>query len=89
MTAVDVLFRLVAQTLGSSSLAVILTGRGQDGLRDCEAIREAGGQDLAQDEATFAVSGMPRSVARAGLADKVLPVSLIRDEIFRRARNAA
>jgi two-component system chemotaxis response regulator CheB len=87
--AVDVLFRSVAQTFGSNSLAVILTGMGQDGLRGCEAIREAGGQVLAQDEATSVVWGMPRYVARAGLADKVLPVSLIGDEILRRVRNAA
>ena len=37
--AVDVLFRSVAQTFGSTALAVIMTGMGQDGLRGCEAIR--------------------------------------------------
>jgi two-component system chemotaxis response regulator CheB len=82
--AVDVLFRSVAQAYGPNSLAVVLTGMGQDGLRGCEAIREAGGQVLAQDEATSVVWGMPGSVARAGLADRVLPVSLIGDEILRR-----
>ena len=46
---------------------------GQDGLRGCEAIREAGGQVLAQDEATSVVWGMPGYVAQAGLADRVLP----------------
>lgn len=84
--AVDVLFRSVAQTFGSHSLAVILTGMGQDGLRGCESIREAGGQILAQDEATSVVWGMPGYVARAGLADRVLPLSLIGDEIVRRVR---
>ena len=76
------LFRSVAQTFGAHSLAVILTGMGQDGLRGCEAIREAGGQILAQDEATSVVWGMPGYVARAGLADRVLPLSLIADEIL-------
>src|SRR5262249_29403690 len=70
--AVDVLLRSVAQTFGPHSLAVIVTGMGQDGLRGCEAIREAGGQILAQDEVTSVVWGMPGSVARAGLADRVL-----------------
>ena len=79
--AVDVLLRSVAQTLRRRHLAVILTGMGQDGLRGCEAIREAGGQILAQDEATSVVWGMPGYVARAGLADRVLPLSLIADEI--------
>jgi two-component system chemotaxis response regulator CheB len=84
--AVDVLFRSVAQVYGANSLNVILTGMGQDGLRGCEAIREAGGQILAQDEATSVVWGMPGCVARAGLSDRVLPISLIGDEILRRVQ---
>jgi two-component system chemotaxis response regulator CheB len=81
---VDVLLRSVASTFGGNSLTVILTGMGQDGLRGCETLREAGGQILVQDEATSVVWGMPGAVARAGLADRVLPLSLIGDEIVRR-----
>jgi two-component system chemotaxis response regulator CheB len=84
--AVDVLLRSVAAAFGPGALTVILTGMGQDGLRGCEAVREAGGQVLAQDEATSVVWGMPGAVARAGLADRVLPLSLIADEILRRAQ---
>jgi two-component system chemotaxis response regulator CheB len=82
--AVDVLLRSVAQAFGANSLTVILTGMGQDGLRGCEALYEAGGQILAQDEATSVVWGMPGHVARAGLADRVLPLSLLGDEILKR-----
>jgi two-component system chemotaxis response regulator CheB len=84
--AADVLLRSVAKTFGPNSLTVILTGMGQDGLRGCEVVREAGGQILAQDEATSVVWGMPGHVARAGLADRVLPLSLIADEILRRTQ---
>ncbi len=84
--AVDVLLRSVAKAYGGDSLAVILTGMGQDGLRGCELVREAGGQILAQDESTSVVWGMPGCVARAGLADRVMPLSLIADEIVRRVR---
>lgn len=84
--AVDVLFRSLAQTFGPATLAVVLTGMGSDGLRGCEAIRAAGGQVIAQDEATSVVWGMPGFVARAGLADRVLPLSLIAPEIVRRVR---
>jgi two-component system chemotaxis response regulator CheB len=87
--AVDVLFRSVAQTFGPNALAVILTGMGQDGLRGCEAVREAGGQILAQDEATSVVWGMPGSVVRAGLADQVLPLSRIGDEIRSRVAQSS
>jgi two-component system chemotaxis response regulator CheB len=67
-------------------LAVILTGMGQDGLRGCEAIRETGGQIVAQDEPTSVVWGMPGYVVKAGLADRVLPLSSIADEIVRRVQ---
>jgi two-component system chemotaxis response regulator CheB len=84
--AADVLFRSVARTFGSRALAVVLTGMGQDGLRGCEVIREAGGQVIAQDEATSVVWGMPGFVARAGLADRVLPLAMIAPEVVRRVR---
>ncbi len=85
--AVDPLLRSVASVYGAACLAVILTGMGQDGLRGCEAIRAAGGQVLAQDEASSVVWGMPGHVARAGLADKVLPLSLVAGEVIRRVRH--
>jgi two-component system chemotaxis response regulator CheB len=81
-----VLFRSVAQTFGASALAVVLTGMGQDRLRGCEAIRAAGGQVIVQDEATSVVWGMPGFVARAGLANRIMPLGLIGGEIVRCVR---
>jgi len=83
--SVDVLFRSVAEVYGPRSLAVVLTGMGQDGLRGCERIREAGGQIVVQDEASSVVWGMPGAVANAGIADRVLPLAEIADEIIRKA----
>ncbi len=87
--AVDVLFRSVALLYGSRTLAVVLTGMGQDGLRGCERIREAGGQVLAQDEASSVVWGMPGAVSQAGLANRVLPLSQLAFEINRRVQPRA
>ncbi len=84
--AVDVLFRSVAEVYGANTLAVVLTGMGQDGLRGCERIREAGGQVLTQDEATSVVWGMPGFVTRAGLADRVLSLDRVGHEIVERCR---
>jgi two-component system chemotaxis response regulator CheB len=75
--AVDPLFRSVAQAYGPAALCVVLTGMGSDGLRGCEAVCEAGGRVLAQDEASSVVWGMPGMVARAGLAEQVLPLGSI------------
>jgi two-component system chemotaxis response regulator CheB len=82
--AVDVLFRSVAKCYGSKVLSVVLTGMGQDGLKGCEAIAAAGGQVLAQDEASSVVWGMPGAVSTAGLADKTLPLKELAPEILRR-----
>lgn len=87
--AVDVLFRSVAAIYGGRTLAVVLTGMGQDGLRGSEVIHEKGGEILVQDEASSVVWGMPGFVARAGLASRVLPITGIAQEIVRRLRRAA
>jgi len=83
--SVDVLFRSLAATFGARSLAAVLTGMGRDGLRGCQEVRDAGGQVLAQDEATSVVWGMPGFVANAGLAQAVLPLNGIAAEIERKA----
>lgn len=83
--AADVLFRSVAEVYKPHVLGVVMTGMGQDGLRGCEHICELGGQVLAQDEASSVVWGMPGFVAKAGLADKVLPLDQLGPEITRRA----
>jgi two-component system chemotaxis response regulator CheB len=82
--AVDVLFRSVADVYGGGVLGVVMTGMGQDGLRGCEMIRDRKGRIVAQDEASSVVWGMPGYVARAGLADKVMPLGDIAKEIARR-----
>ncbi|MFQ4141072.1 chemotaxis response regulator protein-glutamate methylesterase [Chlorogloeopsis sp. ULAP02] len=82
--SVDVLLRSVAQVYGAGAIAVILTGMGQDGLHGCQYIREAGGQVLAQDEASSVVWGMPGFVVNTGLADQVVGLEQMAGEIIRR-----
>jgi two-component system, chemotaxis family, protein-glutamate methylesterase/glutaminase len=82
--AVDVLFRSVAAAFGPAALAVVLTGMGQDGLRGCQQVREQAGQIVVQDQASSVVWGMPGFVAKAGLAQAVLPLSHIAAEVLRR-----
>lgn len=82
--AVDVLFRSVADVYGPHALAVVMTGMGQDGLRGCQCIRESGGQVLVQDKASSVVWGMPGLVAKAGIADEVVPLNQLAEKISRR-----
>lgn len=87
--SVDVLFRSAAAVYGSRLLGVILTGMGKDGLEGTDAIVARDGHVLAQDEASSVVWGMPGFVARAGLADAVLPLGLVAQEVARRCATRA
>jgi two-component system, chemotaxis family, protein-glutamate methylesterase/glutaminase len=81
--AVDALFTSMAEVCGGAVLAVVLTGMGQDGLRGVELLKAQGACVLAQDEASSVVWGMPGAVAKAGLADRVLPLDDVVPEILR------
>lgn len=82
--AADVLFSEAVEAVGAGVLAVVMTGMGNDGLHGARRVREAGGQVIAQDEATSVVWGMPGTVSRAGLADAVVPLGQLAAEISRR-----
>jgi len=82
--SVDVLFRSVAKTFGAHVLAVVLTGMGADGTSGAQAIWQAGGEVLVQDEASSAIWGMPGRIVAAGLADCVYPLGTMASEVVRR-----
>jgi two-component system chemotaxis response regulator CheB len=81
--SVDPLFFSAAEVWGPKVLALVLTGMGSDGLRGAQAITAAGGNVLAQDEATSVIWGMPGQVAHAGLCSAVLPLNEIAPRLTR------
>ena len=68
--AVDVLFRSAAELAGKHTLGVLLTGMGSDGAHGMQAIRRAGGFNLAEHEDSCVVYGMPRAAVQLGVVDK-------------------
>lgn len=70
----DVLFASAAEAYGASTLGLVLTGMGRDGLDGSRRIHARGGRVFVQDRTTSAVWGMPGVVARAGLACEALPL---------------
>ena len=78
----DPMLRSIAAVYGASTLAVVLTGMGEDGLRGCAEVKQRGGRILVQDEATSVVWGMPGAVANAGLASAVLPLPKVAGAIM-------
>ena len=79
--SVDVLLHSVRKVYGDRALAVVMTGMGEDGLDGARELKAAGGSVLAQDEESSVVWGMAGAVANAGLAEAVLPVTELGDEI--------
>ncbi len=73
--SVDVLFRSVAQFVGPNAIGVMLTGMGDDGTQGMLEMRDAGALNIAQDEQSSVVWGMPGSAFEAGAVEKILPLN--------------
>jgi two-component system, chemotaxis family, protein-glutamate methylesterase/glutaminase len=85
--SVQVLFESAARIVGPNALGVMLTGMGADGARAMRQMRDAGSWNLAQDEATCVVFGMPREAIAAGAAHEVLPLNAIAPRLIERLRS--
>lgn len=75
--SVDRLYDSAAQVFQHNTLAVILTGMGNDGVVGAERLAKLGAPILSQSEETCSVWGMPRAVEEAGYATEVLPIGEI------------
>ena len=81
--SVDVLFRSAARYAGRNAIGVIMTGMGDDGARGMLEMKEAGAAlNIAQDEATSVVFGMPNEAIKRGGVDKVLPLEEIAKQVI-------
>ena len=65
--SVDALFQSAAEHTGTRTLAIVLTGIGQDGLVGGRALHEKGGTMIAQNEESCVVYGMPKAVTENAL----------------------
>lgn len=72
--SVDVLFRSAAISAGKNAVGVILTGMGKDGAAGMLEMKKMGAYNLAQDEASCVVFGMPREAIAIGATDEVAPL---------------
>jgi two-component system chemotaxis response regulator CheB len=86
--SVDVLFRSVAELYGKTALAIVLTGMGQDGLVGAGSLVRNGSRIFVQDSATSVVWGMPGAIARADLAEQILPLKTIGENLVAAVSNS-
>ena len=75
--SVDVLFRSGAVYAKHKAIGIILTGMGDDGANGMKEMHDAGAYNIAQNEETCTVFGMPKEAIARGGVDEVLPLDKI------------
>jgi two-component system chemotaxis response regulator CheB len=75
--SVDVLFRSMANQVGSQAIGILLTGMGDDGARGLLEMKETKAITIAQDEKSSVVYGMPREAIRLEAQKFILSLSEI------------
>jgi two-component system chemotaxis response regulator CheB len=85
--SVDVLFRSTAHAAGKNALGVIMTGMGDDGAKGMLEMKEAGAFNIAQDEETCVVFGMPNEAIKLNAVDLVLPLWQIPQVLYKMSKS--
>jgi two-component system, chemotaxis family, protein-glutamate methylesterase/glutaminase len=84
--SVNVLFESTAHHAGKNAVGVIMTGMGNDGAKGMKEMKEAGAFNLAQDEDSCVIFGMPKEAIKIGAIDKVVPLSRLSIEVAQAIR---
>jgi two-component system chemotaxis response regulator CheB len=87
--SVEVLFGSAARVVGRNAIGIMLTGMGADGARAMREMKDAGAYNVAQDEDSCVVFGMPREAIAAGACDQVLPLGQIAAHLMTYLRETA
>ena len=72
----------VVDAYGGSTMGVILTGMGNNGVVGLTNLRAKKGVIIAQNEESCVVYGMPRAAIEAGVADHIVPIETVADEMM-------
>jgi two-component system, chemotaxis family, protein-glutamate methylesterase/glutaminase len=82
--SVDFLFLSAAKFLGPDAIGVIMTGMGRDGAQGMLEMKKAGAWNIAQDEASSVIFGMPREAIELGAVNEVAPLGRLRERALAR-----
>lgn len=81
--SVDALYESAAQIERVNIFTVTLTGMGRDGTLGLQKLTQKRHvYNIAEDESTCVVYGMPKSIVEASLAHKILPLTQISKHLF-------
>ncbi|NRA69005.1 MAG: PAS domain-containing protein [Pseudobacteriovorax sp.] len=84
---IDTFFTSLAEEYGSNAIGVILSGTGSDGTRGAAAIKENEGFVIAQEPSSCRFDGMPKSVIRRGIPDKIMRPESMSEMILNYTQN--
>ena len=87
--SVDKMFESAARVLGGNCIAVVLTGMGADGAKECRHLKDLGAYTITQDKASCVIYGMPKAAFEAGGACEVLPLNQIAERLWTLSRTDA
>ncbi|TNC98384.1 MAG: CheB methylesterase [Gallionellaceae bacterium] len=87
--SIEVLFKSAAKVSGPNTIGVMLTGMGRDGAAAMLEMRQAGAYNLAQDEASSVVFGMPRAAIESGAVHEVVALERMAERVLGLLRGAA
>ncbi len=76
------LFSSIARNVGKNAMGIILTGMGGDGATGLLEMKKAGSFNIAQDESSCVVFGMPKEAIAKGGIDVVLPLDKIANRVI-------
>ncbi len=80
--SVNILFRSVNNSAGSSAMGIIMTGMGDDGALCLKEMYDNNAYTVAQDEKSCVVFGMPAKAIEAMAVKKIVSLNKISDEII-------
>jgi two-component system chemotaxis response regulator CheB len=80
----DVALESAAAFARPLTVAVVLTGMGNDASKGVQAVKAAGGHVIVQDETTSVIFGMPAEAIKTGSVDEILPLDQISSAIEKR-----
>jgi two-component system chemotaxis response regulator CheB len=87
--SVDFLFMSAAKFVGADAIGVIMTGMGRDGAQGMLEMKKAGAWNIAQDEASSVIFGMPREAIEIDAVHEVAPLGKLRDRALARLAKEA
>ena len=80
--SVDKMFESAARVFGENCIAVVLTGMGADGARECLHLKQLGAYTITQDKDSCVIYGMPKAAYEMGGSCEVLPLNQIPDRLW-------